>query len=97
MLILKHTFTRPNALIDWYTPSAGAIDGVVALHASGDIISFGEILSESGLVLTKTINVVDGAALSRINADSILAANKQARSAYNNAKGITESTTTSIG
>ena len=98
MLILKHTFTRPNTSVNFYAPATGSSirDGVAELHATGDIISYSESISESGLVMTKIINIVNTNALVRINSNATMTANKQARTAYNNANGITESTTSSI-
>jgi hypothetical protein len=43
--------------------------------------------------MTTTISFVNEAALTRTNSNSVLAANKQSRTAYNNANGITESVT----
>ena len=98
MLILQHTFTRPNTSVNFYEPASGSSirDGVAELHATGDIISYSESISESGLVMTKIISIVNTNALVRMNSNTTMTANKQARTAYNNANGITESTTSSI-
>ena len=98
MLVLQYTFTRPNTSVAFYT-AAGNDDvkaAITTLSESGDFISFGDSTSSNGLVLTRTMRFPDQASLNRVSANSVLAANKNARVAYNSANGITETVATGI-
>jgi hypothetical protein len=92
MVVLQYTFTRPNTSVNFYSASGNAsvVSAITAAEASGDIISFTDNVSSNGLVMTRTINLPTEAALTRLNSNFVLKNNKEARTAYNNANGITE-------
>jgi hypothetical protein len=94
MLVLQYTFTRPNTSVSFYSPAGNSALtlAIIDAKASGDIISFTDSTSSNGLVMTRTINLPSEAALARINSNAVISSNKQARTAYNNANGITETT-----
>ena len=93
MVVLQYTFTRPNTSVNFYDPTSNTavVSAIVAAQARGDIISFNDNISTNGLTMTRTINLPTEAALARLDSNYALATNKQARTAYNNANGITES------
>lgn len=92
MVVLKYTFTRPNTSVAFYS-SAGNSEVRSALSdatKARDLLSSNDNISPDGLTLTRIMEFVDQDALNRISANSVLASNKQARTAYNNANGISE-------
>ena len=95
MLVLQYTFTRPNTSVNFYSASedASVVSAIIAAQDNGDILSFDDSISSDGLVMTRIVNVPSEDALARLNATAVLATNKQARTAYNNSNGITESVT----
>jgi hypothetical protein len=92
MVVLQYTFTRPNTSVAFYSASGNAsvVSAITAAEASGDIISFTDTVSADGLVKTRIINLPTEEALVRINSNFVLKNNKEVRTAYNNANGITE-------
>lgn len=95
MVVLQYTFTRPNTSVNFYSASedANVVSALRTAQQNKDITSLSSSISPNGLVMTTSISFVNEAALTRTNSNSVLAANKQARTAYNNANGITESVT----
>jgi hypothetical protein len=93
MVVLQYTFTRPNTSVNFYdaTNNTAVVSAIVSAQTKGDIISFNDNISANGLTMTRTINLPNEAALARLDSTYALATNKQARTAYNNANGITES------
>lgn len=92
MLVLQYTFTRPNTSVNFYsaTGDASVVSAINAAIESGDIVSMSSNVSQNNLVMTKNIGFSNEAALTRVNSNYVLKSNKQARTAYNNANGITE-------
>lgn len=93
MLIMEYTFTRPNELVNFYFPAEikAVSDEIRKAQEIGDMIGFSDDLSLDNLVMTRTIFILDAAALTRITSNVTLSANTQARISYNDANGITES------
>ena len=93
MLVLQYTFTRPNTSVNFYsaTGDASVVSAINTAVESGDIVLMNSNVSQNNLVMTKNIGFPNEAALTRVSSNSVLATNKQTRTTYNNANGITES------
>jgi hypothetical protein len=92
MVVLKYTFTRPNSSVAFYSSAGNSAvrEALSAAIKAKDLIYSNDSTSPDGLTLTRTMEFSDQAALNSVSANSVLASNKQARTAYNNANGITE-------
>ena len=93
MLVVDHTFTRPNTLVDFYTPAdiQSVANEIMKYQETGDIIGFVDEISADNLTMSRTIFLLDDDALARLNSNTTLFTNKQDRTFYNNANGIVES------
>ena len=79
--------------MDFYLPTEmdAVSDEIRNAHGIGDMIGFSDDLSLDNLVMTRTIFILDDAALTRLASNVTLSANAKARISYNDANGITES------
>ena len=88
------TYTRPNTSVAWHTVPAEVIDIVEDFISRGRIITSSESAGE-GTVLTKTFSFDNINSLNALMNTALVASQITSRNTYNNANGITLSSSTS--
>lgn len=101
MLVMTQTFTRQSTSVPFYSitsspDGAKVINEIILAKDNGSIVSVTDTTSVDDLVFTRVVNFKDQAAFDAINANPVLAANKQRREAYNTVNNIIETQTLQI-